>query len=131
MHIKAPLCMNIATTISDVGHMLQCEYRHCFVGETKSHRSLFDKSKTCQIELLEVFTPACFSVRLIKSRAEGTSQWEEHFSPDFFRQFNEELKKFYTEHFISIKNSNKLDENALYVLRDGLEFFRCRVLGTR
>lgn len=131
MNMGSPLCMNIATAFNDVCHMLQCSNRHFFDGNAKSVGSLFNESKTCHIQMLEVFTPACFSVRLLKSRAGETNVWQQHFSPDLFQQFKDEFKEFYANNFKPIQDSITLQDDALYVLRDGNDFFRCRVLVTR
>lgn len=131
MNMESPLCMNIATAFTDVGHILQCSNRHFFDENAKSGRSLFNESKTCQIQMLEVFTPACFSIRLLKSRAGETNEWREHFSLDAFQQFEEQFKEFYANNFKPIQDSNTLKDNALYVLRDGNEFYRCRILVRR
>ncbi|XP_055296420.1 putative ATP-dependent RNA helicase TDRD12 [Sitodiplosis mosellana] len=128
MHLDAPLCLNITTAYTDVGHLIDCENRHCFDDYAKYGESVFQEPRTSQVQILEVFSPVCFSVRILKSRGTETNEWQQHFSPDAFRQFNKEFTKLYANDFAPVYDSSKLNDNALYVLRDGNEFYRCRIL---
>lgn len=130
MNSAAPLCMDIATTYTNVGHLLDCKYRHCFENSVKCGESVFAEPKTCQIQILEVLSPVCVSVRLIKSKGTETNDWQQHFIPDSFEQFNEEFTKFYASNF-AVVDATEINDNKLYVLRDGIDYYRCRIFTKR
>lgn len=130
MNMEASLCMNIATAFTDVGHMLQCQHRHIFGGHSNPHQSFFNEPKRCQVELLQVFSPQCFSVRLIQFKT-ANNEWQQYYVPELFQQFCEQFTHFYAHNFTSIDNANKINDEELYVLRDGDNFFRCQILPRR
>lgn len=123
--------MDIATAYTNVGHLLDCKYRHFFGNSVKCGESVFTEPKTCQVQILKVLSPVCVSVRLIKSKGTAMNDWIQHFMPDSFEQFNKEFTKFYAINFAPIHDVTEINNNKLYVLRDGNNYYRCRIFTKR
>lgn len=126
MNFEAPLCMEIASFFTNPGHLLHCKNRHVFRNETHPSNSIFNRPKTCQIEVLHVFSPACFSVRITAYRDTETNEWNEQHLVKIFEKFNEEFNAFYTNDFQTVQGSVDIDK--LYVIRIGDKFMRCRIV---
>lgn len=119
--------MDIANSFKNIGHLFDCKNRHSF--EHEPNTSAYTKPKTCQFEILETFSPAWFAVRIIRSRESRSNEdWNDQYSAESFQQFNKQFNEFYAKDFEPVQSPFEINNNELYVFRNGDEFFRCRIV---
>ncbi|XP_031625285.1 uncharacterized protein LOC116341975 [Contarinia nasturtii] len=124
-----PLCMEIANSFKNHGHLLVCQNRHCFETVYRPTETDYYNFKTVQIEILRILTPGWFSVRLLKSRDLKSNDWQEHFDTKLFDGFNRAFNEFQTNNFTPIEHVFEININDLYVFRDDNDtFYRCRIV---
>lgn len=131
MNAEAPLCLSIVDSFINHGHLLECKNRHFLRPVTESSKSFFIEPKECQLQILYVFSPAWFSVRILKYKDVDTNEWTDYNLTDSVQEFHEKFNEFYANEFIPIQNSTDIHIDGLYVLRNGNKFSRCRIIAKK
>lgn len=128
MNADAVLCTDTPFSFINLSHLNECKNRHFFKSVENPGESLFAEPKVCKIEILQVLSPAWFSIRITSYKDVGLDAWKVYNSADSFEKFNAEFQQFYKNGFDPIEQASDLDCNTMYTLRDGKKFSRCRIL---
>lgn len=124
----APLCIEVVNSFQNIGHLLECSDRHFF----KSNDHIATELKQYRVKILQVFSPAWFTIRLLQSRGLNLdNEWTDCNSAHLFEKFNTEFKEFYAQSFAPLDNACEINIDALYVFKDGSDFFRCKILSQK
>lgn len=127
INADSPICLDISTNFKSISHMLDCQHRHFFKPELVPNAPKFVENSLCNVEILNVLSPISFEVRIhhLKDSQGNLFAWNPAKS---FDQFNKELNEFHAKSFTPVPNISNADRNALYVLRKGDKFTRCKIL---
>lgn len=128
MNANAPLCIYTPFSFINLSHLTECKNRHFFKSIENPGASLFAEPKVCQIEILQVLSPAWFSIRITSYKDVGSDHWTVYNSANAYEKFNAAFQKFYEDAFDPIQQASDLNRNTLYTLRDGKKFSRCRIM---
>lgn len=131
MNADAALCTDFVNSFQNLGHLLECKNRHFFKPVTSSIASSFTKPKECLVEILYVFSPARFSVRILKYKDVKSMDWKEFNSVDSFKKFTNDFKEFYAKNFTPVQNVSDIHIDGLYVLKHDNGFSRCRIIAKK
>lgn len=124
MNGNESLCTDIAAHFTHVGHMLNCKNRHFLSPRTDP--KLYRLRPSCKVEILDVLSPICFTVRILEYK-NNYCVWVPQES-DSLKRFSECLNTFYAKSFEPVQNAAELNKTDMYVMRDGMQFWRCQVL---
>lgn len=130
LNADAPLCVDIASNFTNVGHLIKCKNRHLFQSLSAPQNARFPPDARCLVEIQHVISPVYFTVRILKLK-DANGIWCHWNFADSFHEFSADLNEFYSKSFVPLQNTSGVDMNRLYVVRIGNQFLRCKILDTK
>lgn len=126
MNENESLCPDIAAHFTRIDHMLNCKNRHSQSARTDPEWYRFSWGSSCKVEILDVLSPICFTVRILEHKNK-CGVWRP-LKSDSLEEISECLNTFYAKSFEPVQNTAELSKTNMYVMRDGMQFWRCQIL---
>lgn len=115
----------VVTHYGELNHLIHCDKRHFLQPNIDM---VTTKTETFKFEVLEVHSPVHYSIRLKEYLVKSSEEWHAYAESDRFEQFETDFNEYYSKNFVPIQNADVLTTGVVYVVKDHLKFYRCRVL---